>query len=194
MATGSRPEAVPATPVAGTGTLTTTVTLRTPLAKVLLPLYVAVTRSLPGGRLVVVHLASPLTRATSWHPPMGASENDTVPVGIPESSAAATVAVIVTGLPRPTVMGDAVTVITTPRPMTVSVKLWVALGATPLVAVMVKGKVPALPSAGVPARVAVPSPLSVNVTPDGSVAPPSERVSVGRNRWWSPGTCPPPPP
>ena len=52
--------------------------------------------------------------------------------------------------------------------LTVRVKLWVASGLTPFVAVMVNGYVPLEPAAGVPARVAVPSPLSLNLTPDGT--------------------------
>ena len=51
---------------------------------------------------------------------------------------------------------------------TVRVKDWVASGEVPFEAVIVKGYVPPVPSAGVPARVAVPSPLSVKVTPLGS--------------------------
>jgi hypothetical protein len=46
------------------------------------------------------------------------------------------------------------------------VKLWVALGLIALAAVIVIGKLP--PLVGVPARVAVPVPLSTNVTPLGS--------------------------
>ena len=53
---------------------------------------------------------------------------------------------------------------------TVRVKLWVASGMTSLVALIVNGYVPPVFAAGVPAIVAVPSPLSVNVTPDGSVS------------------------
>src|SRR5689334_19621739 len=49
---------------------------------------------------------------------------------------------------------------------TVRVNDWVASGETPLLAVMVIGNDP--PVVAVPARVAVPSPLSVNVTPLGS--------------------------
>ena len=51
---------------------------------------------------------------------------------------------------------------------TVSVKLCVASGEVPFDAVIVKGYVPPLPLAAVPASVAVPSPLSVKVTPLGS--------------------------
>ena len=51
---------------------------------------------------------------------------------------------------------------------TVRVKVWVAAGLTPFLAVIVNGYVPPEPAAGVPASVAVPSPLSVNVTPGGS--------------------------
>src|SRR6476469_3478854 len=50
--------------------------------------------------------------------------------------------------------------------VTVNVKLWFASGATPLLALIVTGKDPSW--VAVPAIVAVPSPLSVNVTPDGS--------------------------
>ena len=51
-----------------------------------------------------------------------------------------------------------------------------ASGATPLLAVIVRGKLPA--AEAVPAKVAVPSPLSVNVTPAGSV-PVSEMAATG---------------
>ena len=61
---------------------------------------------------------------------------------------------------------------------TVSVKAWVAGVPTPFVAVKVMGKVPLLPVAGVPLRVAAPFPLSLKVTPLGSV-PVSVRVGVG---------------
>jgi hypothetical protein len=61
-------------------------------------------------------------------------------------------------------------------PDTVSVKLWVALGLTPLCAVTVIGKAPVV--VGCPDRVAVPLPLSMNVTVDGR-APDSEMVGVG---------------
>ena len=49
---------------------------------------------------------------------------------------------------------------------------------TTFVAVIVNGYVPPGPAAGVPASVAVPSPLSVNVTPVGS-APVSDNAHVG---------------
>src|SRR4051794_39818256 len=52
---------------------------------------------------------------------------------------------------------------------TTSVKFCVAFGATPLLPVMVTGWRPPVPAFGVPARVAVPLPLSVNVTFAGSV-------------------------
>ena len=62
---------------------------------------------------------------------------------------------------------------------TVSVKLCVPLGATPLLAVIVMGYVAAVPEAGVPLSVAVPFPLSVKVTPLGS-APVSVTVATGK--------------
>ncbi len=61
---------------------------------------------------------------------------------------------------------------------TVRVKDWVAAGLPPFVAVIVNGYVPPVPAAGVPASVAVPSQLSVNVTPDGS-APVSDKAALG---------------
>ena len=60
--------------------------------------------------------------------------------------------------------------------MTVRVNDWVASEPTPLLAVMVIGKLPA--AAAVPERVAVPSPLSVNVTPEGRL-PVSLSEAVG---------------
>src|SRR5215472_873275 len=53
--------------------------------------------------------------------------------------------------------------------LTVRVKLWLAGVPTPLLAVIVREYVPALPDAGVPLSVAVPFPLFTNVTPLGSV-------------------------
>lgn len=50
-----------------------------------------------------------------------------------------------------------------------SVKLCAAGTPTPLLAVIVRGNTPVAPSGGVPASVAVPFPLSVNVTPVGRV-------------------------
>src|SRR5438105_1858556 len=62
--------------------------------------------------------------------------------------------------------------------LTVSVYVWTASVPTPLWAVTVKLQAPALPEAGVPASVAVPPPLSVNVTPPGN-APLSVRLGSG---------------
>ena len=61
---------------------------------------------------------------------------------------------------------------------TVRVKLWLAGVPTPLLAVIVREYVPALPDAGVPLSVAVPFPLFTNVTPLGS-APVSVSDGVG---------------
>src|SRR6185503_1757480 len=63
--------------------------------------------------------------------------------------------------------------------VTVSVKLWVAFGGMPLLAVIVIGYDPPVPAAGVPARVAVPSPLSVKLTPDGRLPVSVIVVAVG---------------
>jgi hypothetical protein len=62
--------------------------------------------------------------------------------------------------------------------LTVSVKLWVATVPTPLLAVIVTAKVPPVPAAGVPLRLAVPFPLFTNVTPLGS-APVSVKDGTG---------------
>ena len=61
---------------------------------------------------------------------------------------------------------------------TVRTKFWLTDGPTPLAAVMVMGYVPSVPVAGVPDRVAVPFPLSTNVTPVGS-GPLSPMAGVG---------------
>jgi hypothetical protein len=69
---------------------------------------------------------------------------------------------------------------------TVSTKLWLAVGLTPLEAVSVRGYVPPAPTGGVPAMVAVPLPLFKNVTLCGRVpvwetaipAPPGNPVVV----------------
>jgi len=61
---------------------------------------------------------------------------------------------------------------------TTSVKFCTAAVPTPLLAVIASGYPFAVPGAGVPLRVAVPSPLSTNVTPVGN-APVSVRDGVG---------------
>ena len=62
---------------------------------------------------------------------------------------------------------------------TVSVKDWVASGLTPFAAVMVSPRTPPPPAAGVPASVAVPSPLSTKVMPDGN-EPTLVRLGTGK--------------
>ena len=57
--------------------------------------------------------------------------------------------------------------VTTGAWLTWTVSAWLAFGETPLLAVNVTGYAPPAP-VGVPAKVAVPSPLSVNVKPAGS--------------------------
>src|SRR5262249_20285172 len=59
-----------------------------------------------------------------------------------------------------------------------SVKLCTAGVPTPLAAVNVSGYEPALPAAGVPVSVAVPLPLSVNVTPAGNA--PVSVITTGK--------------
>src|SRR5271157_611600 len=63
--------------------------------------------------------------------------------------------------------------------LTVRVKVWVAGLPTPLEAVKCREYVPPVPAAGVPLSVAVPLPLSANVTPLGKV-PVSLRLACGK--------------
>src|SRR3954447_24478522 len=62
----------------------------------------------------------------------------------------------------------------------VSVKFCVAFGATVLLPVMTIGYVPPVAAAGVPAMVAVPSPLSVKVTLAGSAPVLESATAVGK--------------
>lgn len=75
--------------------------------------------------------------------------------------------------------------------VTVRVNDWIAVVLSPLFASMANPYSPAVPAAGVPPRVAVPFPLSVNATPLGS-APVSVRADVGlpiEVTVNEPGTC-----
>lgn len=105
-----------------------------------------------------VPLPVPPVKAT----PLGrAPDSVMLGVGVP-------VAVIVNVPLVPTVNVVLLAVVNTGALFTVSVKLWVAGVPTPLLAVNVMEYVPAVPDAGVPLRVPVPSPLSLKVTPLGS--------------------------
>ena len=66
----------------------------------------------------------------------------------------------------------------TKGPLAVRVKLWVALGLTPLLAVKPMLNVP--PVVGVPERVAVPLPLLVKVTPEGRLPDSVMLVGTGK--------------
>src|ERR1700722_15276492 len=63
---------------------------------------------------------------------------------------------------------------------TVRVNDWVAGLPTELLAVIVMGETPLLPTAGVPARVAVPLPLLVRLTPLGKLPDSVMLAGVGR--------------
>ena len=63
------------------------------------------------------------------------------------------------------------------RPTTVRVKCWVSEPA-PFVAVILNLYVPPVPAVGIPESAALPSPLSVNKTPDGRL-PDSDKLGVG---------------
>jgi len=78
----------------------------------------------------------------------------------------------------PTVNVVLLVLVMTGAVFTVKVKLWLAGVPTPLLAVKVMGYVPTVPAAGVPLSVPVPFPLSLKVTPLGSV-PVSVREGVG---------------
>ncbi len=69
---------------------------------------------------------------------------------------------------------------------TTSVKFWVASGSTPFEAVTVIGYEPTSPSSVVPARPAVPSPLSAKVTSSGNV-PVSDSATSPSLFWSFPG-------
>ena len=98
------------------------------------------------------------------------SLNVTVPVGVAGSGVAGdTVAVSVTASSTVEGFGVDPNVVTDAVAATVSVKSCVTAGPAPELAVIVSGYSSAVPAAGVPASVAVPSPLSVNVTSAGSV-------------------------
>ena len=58
------------------------------------------------------------------------------------------------------------------------VKRWVASGLAPFLAMIVNVYVPPVPAASVPESAAVPFPLSLNLTLDGSV-PSSDKSGVG---------------
>src|SRR5690348_10127702 len=87
----------------------------------------------------------------------------TVGAGKPDAAA-----MKLTEFPLFTVWFDGL-VVTAGAWLTVTVSVWVPFGFTPLEAVRLSGYTPPVPAAGVPARVAVPLPLSVKVRPDGRV-------------------------
>src|SRR5437762_2929587 len=99
----------------------------------------------------------------------------TEPVGVPTpGETAVTVAVKVTEFPATEGLSEEVTVLWLSALLTVNVKLCVAFGNTPLLAVMVMVYVASVPSAGVPLR----APAELSVTPLGS-EPVSVKVGAG---------------
>ena len=113
--------------------------------------------------------------------PLPLSRNVTPDGSEPETASAGVglpvvVTVNVPGLPTVKVVVAAL-VIVGPA-LTVSVKFWIAAGLVP-VAVKVSAYVPSVPAAGVPLNVAVPSPLSANVTPVGRAAPVRTMAGAG---------------
>ena len=97
------------------------------------------------------------------------SHDGSVPVSVNEH-VAGTPAVVTVKVPAcPTVKVVPARLVIWHAWLTVRVKLWVALkGAIRLRAVIVNVYVPVAPVAGIPESVAVPFPLSLNLTPDGS--------------------------
>jgi hypothetical protein len=104
------------------------------------------------------------------------------PVGsvpVNESVAGGTPVVVTVNVPRTPTANAALFALVIATPWwTVSVKACVAFVPTPLAAVIVSGYVPPVAAPGVPASVAVPLPLFVNVTPAGKHAA-LESVALG---------------
>ena len=120
---------------------------------------------------VPASVAVPFPLSVNVTPPGNVPDSLKLPVGKP-------VEVIVNVPAEPTVNVVLLRLVIAGAWFTVSVNDCVAFEPTPLAAVSVKENVPPLPAAGVPASVAVPFPLSVNVTPPGNV-PTSEMLGVG---------------
>jgi hypothetical protein len=134
------------------------------------PGYSAVSVRVPTARADVVNVATPRALRVAVPSSVVPSLNVTVPVGVAGSGVAGdTVAVSVTVSPTVEGFGVDPNVVTDAVAATVNVKACVTAGPLPELAVIVSGYSPAVPAAGVPASVAVPSPSSVNVTPVGSV-------------------------
>jgi hypothetical protein len=113
-------------------------------------------------RLPVVQIVTPL----SWMA--------TVPVGVLLALDLVTVAVKVTDWLKLEGFAEEATVVVVSALLTMSVKLCVAFGVMLLLAVIVMGKDPTVPDAGVPLR----TPAVVKVTPPGS-APVSVKLGAG---------------
>jgi hypothetical protein len=111
---------------------------------------------------VPASVAVPLPLSVNVTPLGSAPVSDSVAVGL-------AVEVTLNVPAEPTVNVVAAADVIAGAEFTVSVNDWFAGEPTPFVAVMVIGYEPAVPAAGVPPMVAVPLPLSVNVTPLGNV-------------------------
>ncbi len=137
----------------------------TPLAAV------TVIGNVPPAAAVPPRVAVPLPLSAKVMPPGNAPVSVSAGAGKP-------VVVIVKGDAVPVTRVSALALVISGACRTVRVNNWVAAAPTPLVAEIVIGYVPPVPAPGVPASVAVPSPLLVNETPAGS-APVDEIVAAG---------------
>jgi hypothetical protein len=151
-----------------------TVSVKLWLAGVPTPLLAVIVRAyappvLPPG--VPLNVAVPFPLFTNVTPPGSAPVCVNEAAGIP-----VVVTVNVPGEPAVNVVLAALVI--AGAWFTVSVKLWVAVLPTPLLAEIVRAYVPPVPPAGVPLNVAVPFPLFTNVTPLGS-APVCVNEAVG---------------
>src|SRR4029450_1417515 len=120
-----------------------------------------------------LNVAVPLPLSTKFTPEGSVPLAAIAGVGLP-------MAVIVKVPNVPTVNVVVFALVNVGAPLTVSVKDCVAAGLVPLSAVNVIAYVPAVPAAGVPPRVPVPSPVSTHGTPPGRAVP--VRVIAGRGK------------
>jgi hypothetical protein len=130
----------------------------------------------PGASEDVLKAALPLASSGTVPKVVAPSLKVTLPVGVRWPELGVTVALKVTVCPNVDGLALEASAVIDEFWLTINAKLCVALGDTPFCAVNVTLNVPV--AVGIPLSVPVPSPLSVNVTPDGK-APDSVMLGVG---------------